>query len=404
MKLGIIVAMEQELSGLNNDLENKRTITTGGFTFFTGKISSIDIILLQSGIGKVNVAIASAILLDRFKPDFLVNTGSAGGFSNDLSIGDIVLSTKVTQHDVDVTAFGYEVGQVPGCPLYFESDSRLLNLANDCTLFDCQYKIHKGLIVSGDLFLKEKHHIENVFDNFPDVIAGEMEGGAVAQACYRFNTPFLIIRSISDLIFAEGNEASFKKYLTVASANSVNLLRGLINKLAEESDGDNGMDLKKIDSFTIDHTKMERGIFVSRKDRLGKETVTTFDIRMKLPNREKVLEIASLHTIEHLGATFLRNNSYWKDKTVYFGPMGCRTGFYAIFHGDLKSEDVKDVIREMFIFISDYNGNIPGATEKDCGNFRDQDLDGAKKEALIYLDNTLDNMKEENLYYPGKRK
>ena len=402
MKLGIIVAMEEELSGLNNELENKQTITTGGFTFFTGKIDNVSIILLQSGVGKVNVAIASAILLDRFKPDYLVNTGSAGGFSKYLSIGDIVLSTKVSQHDVDVTAFGYEKGQVPGCPLYFESDSRLLKMANDCTLFDCQYKIHKGLIVSGDLFLKEKQHIENVFDNFPDVIAGEMEGGAVAQACYRFNTPFLIIRSISDLIFTEGNEAAFKKYLNVAAANSVNLLKGLIKRLDAECNGDKKMELKKIDSFTIDHTKMHRGIFVSRKDRLGKETATTFDIRMKLPNREKVLNISALHTIEHLGATFLRNHSEWKDRTVYFGPMGCRTGFYLIFHGNLKSKDVKDVIKEMFLFISDYNGDIPGATEQDCGNFRDQDLEGARQEASVYLETVLENMKKENLYYPGR--
>ncbi len=404
MKLGIIVAMEEELSGLNNELEKKKTIITGGFTFFTGEIHNISIILLQSGIGKVNVAIASAILLDRFKPDYLVNTGSAGGFSKKLSIGDIVLSTKVAQHDVDVSAFGYEIGQVPGCPLYFESDMKLLNMANDCTLFDCRYKIHKGLIVSGDLFLNEKQHIDNVNDNFPDVIAGEMEGGAVAQACYRFSTPFLIIRSISDLIFTEGNEISFDKYLPVAAANSVNLLKGLIKKLASGAGGENKMEMNKIESFTIDHTKMDRGIFVSRQDMLGKETVTTFDIRMKLPNRENVLDIAALHTIEHLGATFLRNNSEWKDRTVYFGPMGCRTGFYVIFHGDLKSTDVKEVIKEMFTFIADYKGEIPGATAEDCGNFRDQDLDGAKSEASLYISNVLENLTDKNLYYPGKRK
>ncbi len=402
MKVGIIVAMEEELSGLNNELENIKTVKTGGFTFFKGEIGSIDIILLQSGIGKVNVAIAAAILLDRFKPDYLVNTGSAGGFSRDLSIGDIVLSTRVSQHDVDVTAFGYEVGQVPGCPLYFESDKMLLDLANDCKLFDCSYRIHKGLIVSGDLFLKEKEHIDSVNENFPDVIAGEMEGGAVAQVCYRFNTPFLIIRSISDLIFAEENEVSFDKYLPVAAANSINLLKGLIGKLEKNSKRGEKSEMKKIDSFTVDHTKMKRGIFVSRKDRLGQETVTTFDLRMKLPNREKVLEIPALHTIEHLGATFLRNSTEWKDRTIYFGPMGCRTGFYVIFHGDLKSEDILYVIRDMYYFIADYNGEIPGATEKDCGNYSDQDLEGAKKEARKYVQDTLENMTEENLYYPER--
>ena len=119
--------------------------------------------------------------------------------------------------------------------------------------------------------------------------------------------------------------------------------------------------MEKIASFTVNHLKLLPGIYVSRKDRVGKEIVTTFDIRMTAPNREPVINTAEIHTIEHLGATFLRNHPAWKDKVIYFGPMGCRTGFYMILAGDLESKDVVDLVTEMFTFISEYKGEVPGA-------------------------------------------
>ena len=160
--------------------------------------------------------------------------------------------------------------------------------------------------------------------------------------------------------------------------------------------------MEKIESFKVDHTKLSRGIFVSRRDfnKNGEVIATTFDVRMKEPNREPVLNIAECHTIEHIGATFLRNHPVWKDETIYFGPMGCRTGFYVIFKGELSSDDVKDIITEMFQFIANFEGDVPGADPYSCGNYLDQNLPMAKFEAKKYLTEILANLKYENLHYP----
>ena len=136
--------------------------------------------------------------------------------------------------------------------------------------------------------------------------------------------------------------------------------------------------MEKIASFTIDHLKLLPGVYVSRKDKVGQQVITTFDIRMTRPNFEPVLNTAEVHTIEHLGATFLRNNSEFKDKTIYFGPMGCRTGFYMVLAGDYDSKDVVELVTRMFIFMKDFEGDVPGACAKDCGNYLDMNLNMAK--------------------------
>ena len=158
--------------------------------------------------------------------------------------------------------------------------------------------------------------------------------------------------------------------------------------------------MKKIPSFTIDHLRLMRGIFVSRQDQVGSETITTFDIRMKEPNREPALGQGALHTIEHLAATFLRNHPTWADKIIYWGPMGCLTGNYLLVKGDLQSSDILPLMIETFRFIADYEGEIPGATAKDCGNYLLQDLPMARWEARKYLTEVLEVAKEENLIYP----
>ena len=159
--------------------------------------------------------------------------------------------------------------------------------------------------------------------------------------------------------------------------------------------------MKKIPSFTVNHEDLLRGIYVSRQDVIGEEVVTTFDIRTKLPNREPVMNNAEIHTIEHLAATFLRNHATAADQTIYFGPMGCRTGFYLILKGDLKSGDVVDLIKETFEFVATYEGEVPGASARDCGNYLDMNLPMAKYEAQKFLENTLNVIKEENLVYPA---
>lgn len=158
--------------------------------------------------------------------------------------------------------------------------------------------------------------------------------------------------------------------------------------------------MEKIPSFTIDHTRLNRGIYVSRKDQVGNEVVTTFDIRMKLPNREPALGQGAIHTIEHLAATFLRNHPVWKDRVVYWGPMGCLTGNYLLMKGDLTSADVLPLMKETFEFVANYEGDISGATERDCGNFLLQDLPMARYEARKYLE-VLNNATSDNLNYPA---
>ena len=158
--------------------------------------------------------------------------------------------------------------------------------------------------------------------------------------------------------------------------------------------------MKKIPSFTIDHDKLLRGIYVSRKDSVGGDTVTTFDIRMKEPNREPALHQGALHTIEHLAATFLRNDEEWQDRIVYWGPMGCLTGSYLLVKGDLESKEIVELMKRTFQFIANYEGEIPGATPKDCGNYLLQDLPMARYEAKKYLTEVLEVIKEENLIYP----
>lgn len=158
--------------------------------------------------------------------------------------------------------------------------------------------------------------------------------------------------------------------------------------------------MEKIPSFTIDHNRLLRGIYVSRKDVVGNEVVTTFDIRMKEPNREPALHAGALHTIEHLAATYLRNDAEWKDRIVYWGPMGCLTGNYLLLRGDYRSEDIVTLMQRTFAFVADFEGDVPGTLPKDCGNYLLHDLPMAKWEARKYLTEVLQHMKEENLNYP----
>ena len=158
--------------------------------------------------------------------------------------------------------------------------------------------------------------------------------------------------------------------------------------------------MEKIASFTINHERLLRGIYVSRKDKVGDECVTTFDIRMKEPNREPVLHQGAIHTIEHLAATYLRNDAEWKDRIVYWGPMGCLTGNYLLLRGDLDSADIVDLMRRTFRFVADFEGDIPGAAPRDCGNWLLHDLPMARYEARKYLTEVLDCIKDENLHYP----
>ena len=158
--------------------------------------------------------------------------------------------------------------------------------------------------------------------------------------------------------------------------------------------------MEKIKSFTVDHLRLVPGVYVSRVDYVNAYPVTTFDLRMTSPNDEPVMNTAEVHTIEHLGATFLRNHETYADKTIYFGPMGCRTGFYLILSGEYTSADIVPLMQEMFGFIADFEGDVPGAAAKDCGNYLDMNLPMARYLARKYLDEVLTDVREEQLVYP----
>ncbi len=161
--------------------------------------------------------------------------------------------------------------------------------------------------------------------------------------------------------------------------------------------------MEKIPSFTVDHTRLLRGVYVSRRDRVGAETVTTFDIRMKEPNREPPLAPAALHTIEHLAATYLRNHPRWSSRILYWGPMGCLTGCYLLVAGDLRPEDVVPLMQETFRFVAAFEGEVPGAAPQDCGNYLLHDLPAARQEASRFLHEVLERITEDNMRYPDPR-
>jgi S-ribosylhomocysteine lyase len=158
--------------------------------------------------------------------------------------------------------------------------------------------------------------------------------------------------------------------------------------------------MEKITSFTVNHLTLLPGVYVSRKDTVGQEVITTFDLRMTRPNFEPVMNTAEVHTLEHLGATFLRNHKEYKDKVIYFGPMGCRTGFYMVLAGDYTSKDVIPLVTEMFTFMKDFEGEVPGAAARDCGNYLDMNLGMAKYVAAKYYNEVLCNISEDRLVYP----
>ncbi|SUO95850.1 5'-methylthioadenosine/adenosylhomocysteine nucleosidase [Suttonella ornithocola] len=219
----IIGAMPQELDTLVKTIENIRTDTKYGLTFYQGVYKGKNVVLTLSGIGKVNAAMATTIAIDAFSANQVINTGSAGGIGDGLHIGDIVIGKEIAHHDVDVTAFGYEKGQVPKMPLYFSSDKRLLSLASQAaSVFENAY-IHEGLIISGDSFIGSKQKIKELTTVFPKVSACEMESAAIAQVCYCANIPFVIIRAISDHANQEAN-MSFEAFIEHAGKRSAQMV------------------------------------------------------------------------------------------------------------------------------------------------------------------------------------
>jgi len=235
MKIGIIAAMEEELELLLQNLKNCKEIRFGMFKYYTGRINSIDVAMLLCGIGKVNAAVGATLLIDKLEPDYLINTGVAGGFPDEVKIGDIVISTEVRHHDADATAFDYEFGQIPRMPVAFEADKELVEYASKVDFKNDKINVFQGPVLSGDSFIYHNRQINTIIERFPNIMAVEMEGAAIAQTSYLFNIPFILIRSISDKVKELGSADIYKKSMEVAAINSVKLVLGLITKLKENN-------------------------------------------------------------------------------------------------------------------------------------------------------------------------
>lgn len=229
MKIGIIAAMEEELLLLIDKLDKATTTYLGQFAYHTGQIKGVDVTLFRCGIGKVNAAVGTTLLLERFMPDCLINTGVAGGFPDFVQIGDVVISSEVRHYDADATAFEYEIGQIPQMPAAYIADDHLMHLAGKAGLACDEISVHHGIILSGDSFIHTPKQIDYITEKFPDVMAVEMEGAAIAQTGFLFNIPFVLIRSISDKVCETKNTATYTQCMKTAAENSIRIVLGIIN-------------------------------------------------------------------------------------------------------------------------------------------------------------------------------
>ncbi|MFC5466679.1 5'-methylthioadenosine/S-adenosylhomocysteine nucleosidase [Lederbergia graminis] len=227
MKIAIIGAMDEEIELLREQIADKNEEIVAGSVFITGTLHGKDVVLLRSGIGKVNAAMSTTILMERYQPDYIINTGSAGGYNPSLKIGNLVISNEVRHHDVDVTAFGYEYGQVPQLPAAFKANEALLRTAIEGAKKLPSIHAVTGLIATGDTFMSDPERVEFVRKTFKDLQAVEMEGAAIAQVAHQYGIPFVVIRALSDIAGQE-SDISFDQFLETAAVNSANLVMEIV--------------------------------------------------------------------------------------------------------------------------------------------------------------------------------
>jgi len=233
--IAIIGAMAEEVAAFKNELTENKTTTIAGIEFHVGKIGDVNVVLAQSGIGKVNAAITTTLICQHFHPKSVINTGSAGGFNDKQTVGDLIVSIDVLHHDVDVTAFGYTPGQIPGMPATFAAEKTLIDIAHN-TLLSLVLTAHRGQIASGDKFMTKAEHIQETRNTFPSCDAVEMEAAAIAQVCHRFGTPFVIVRALSDIAGQE-SPMSFEQFLPLAAANAAKLIVAMLPQVAAKGLG-----------------------------------------------------------------------------------------------------------------------------------------------------------------------
>lgn len=231
LKIGIIAAMEQEIKILTEQLNYKEETTKANQKFYKGQLSDMDVVLVQSGIGKVNASIAATLLIEVFQVEAIINTGSAGGIGSELSVGDLVLSEQLTYNDADARAFGYEYGQIPQMPARYPADDTLISLFMKAA--QREWTIRNGLIVTGDSFISSKNKIAKIKEFFEEALVTEMEGAAIAQTCYQFNIPFLVIRAVSDVADEEAS-LSFDEFIEYAGKKSAETVLSFLKVMKQE--------------------------------------------------------------------------------------------------------------------------------------------------------------------------
>ncbi|ALS74252.1 5'-methylthioadenosine nucleosidase [Planococcus rifietoensis] len=232
MRIGVIGAMEEEVELLRNQLANTSVREIANSEFTTGTYKGQELILLKSGIGKVNAAMTTTILMQEFKPDLVLNIGSAGGFDEELEVGAVVISDEVRHHDVDATVFGYELGQVPQMPAAYIANKELIELAVQAVDEIGEHQHAVGLIATGDSFMSDPDRVALVKQQFPEMKAAEMEAAAVAQVCFQYDTAFVVIRALSDIAGKESS-VSFDEFLPVAAKHSTEIVLRVIEKMLQ---------------------------------------------------------------------------------------------------------------------------------------------------------------------------
>ncbi len=230
--VGLIGAMDEEVSILKDYIRNPEEVNVAGSTFIRGIINNEHVVLLKSGIGKVNAAMGATLLNHLYHPNYVINTGSAGGLDVALSVGDVVISSAVCHHDVDVTAFGYAYGQVPQLPTFYLPDDHLYQLAVASAQNIEGVQALPGLIASGDSFMNDLQRIAFIRSKLPELVAVEMEAAAIAQVCFHFKTPFVVIRALSDIAGKE-SQISFQRFLETAAMHSARVVLGILENLGE---------------------------------------------------------------------------------------------------------------------------------------------------------------------------
>ena len=228
--IAVIGAMEQEIALLRTRMEEVHTLSFGSFTACAGRYAGKRMVLALSGIGKVNAAVATAWVVHQFNPDCVINTGSAGGLGKGLKVGDVVIGDKAAHHDVDVTAFGYEWGQVPRLPAVFDVDERLVGAAEQAARVFGGASVRRGLIASGDQFVHSSGRVAEIRSRFPDIQAVEMEAAAIAQTCTQLGVPFVVIRAVSDSA-DEKADVSFDEFLKTAAVHSAEMVLKMMERL-----------------------------------------------------------------------------------------------------------------------------------------------------------------------------